>query len=418
MYTHGLILDVKALSEKTPYDVAFGPESDVGLGTVANRLGPVLIVGADEEELEAWRSSAEGLEWIHELSNGNAVEYDWDVSEELYEVASREFGIGWGKTVVAIEEALIESAERLGMMVCNGLEELRFERDLLIEEEGIVGKDGPQSWSAVFDAPAEHVYLGETALLHDYHVMDGGDFRMILSGQGGGCYAMQNLVELLRSVRAHLPIRNLLISTHAKFSVRMNRHQAGLWLEWESNGWLSWDKRRPDVKRLHSDRETSFNVIVQAEGLREMRGNIESCLKAEGLDEVNVFMLALNAPNKDAGHRRFLLSEYAYATVDPGWRVFRGENQHVDWDCNLSSYCRRLPRNAKGMRRWSHWMGTVGRSIHATHAKNKLVLGVDSDGLTYEGMQRCFDMPFSLLEGVQLAVMNTTTEKEKNETDD
>ena len=149
-----------------------------------------------------------------------------------------------------------------------------------------------------------------------------------------------------------------------------------------------------------------------------MRGNIESCLEAEGLGQVNVFMLALNAPNKDAGHRRILLSEYAYATVDPGWRVFRGEHQHVDWDCNMSSYCRRLPRNAKGMRRWRHWMGTVGRSIYATHAEEKLVVGVDSDGLTYEGMQRCFEMPFSLLEGVQLAVKNTNTEKEENETDD
>lgn len=63
-------------------------------------------------------------------------------------------------------------------------------------------------------------------------------------------------------------------------------------------------------------------------------------------------------------------------------------------------------------------MGTVGRSIYATHAKEKLVLGVDSDGLTYEGMQQCFDMPFSLLEGVQLAVKNTKTEKEEDETDD
>ena len=340
----------------------------MGLGKVANRLGPVLIIGTDQEELEAWCSSAEGLEWIQELSNGNAVEYDWDVAEELYEVASREFGIGWGKTVVAIEEALIESAERLGMMVCNGLEELRFERDLLIEEEGIVGKDGPQSWSAVFDAPAEHVYLGETALLHDYHVMDGGDFRMILSGQGEGCYAMQNLVELLRSVRSHLPVRNLLISTHAKFSVRMNQKQARLWLKWESNSWLSWDKRSPDIKRLHPDREMSFNVIVQAEGLREMRSNIESCLEAEGVGNVNVFMLALDAPNKDAGHRRILLSEYAYAAADPDG-VYSERKPACGLGLQHVQLLPQAPRNAKGMRRWRHWMGTVGRSIYATHAK-------------------------------------------------
>ena len=374
MYPHGFILDVKALSDVMPHEVGYGPDESVGFGAVANKLGPVLIIAQDESELQDWQESEAGLLWEIELNNGNGVVYQWDVVEQLSEVIRREFGVAWGKTLVSFDESIVEKAEMVGLVTHRGMKEICFDQDLILEQVGKVG-EGPQSWSEVFDGTTSSIPLGNSVFLHDYHIMDSVDVQMMFKQSLSHSFAVKNLIELLEGLAPLMTVKNMLISTHAKFGARVPGRDKELWLGWEKERWLAFqDKDRNDIKALPIGESCNCQFTLTLTGLIQVKQRLESILFENGWGSINLFMLALNPRNKDSGHARFLVTEYAYAFVDPGWKVFLSERSHKTWKIELSRYSRKLPSTAIGMDQWWHHMNDLAVYVlKAMHGKVCLV---------------------------------------------
>lgn len=396
MHTHGLILDVSVLSEVMPEEVGYGPGYE-GLGTVANKLGPVLLVSRTREEMDEWKSTDNGVYWQREFqSGGNGLFFDGEIPNRLMDSSNERFGVGWGKVLVSRDERTKKEAADAGLAVVEDLLELSFGGEMLVDERGVVGETGPQSWSKTFEGFEHCHHLGTSVLMHDYHVMDGGDLERLLDLRGKDSYAVKNVCAVLQGLESGAPIGHLLITTALSFGIWVNDKNILNWTKWFEADLIEWVGECPDVNDLPNP--PMFSVRLTLKGLKKIRAQLSDSLRLKKLDHVQLSLIAMDVPNKEAAHSRFFVSDYATGVVDPTWRLFRGKE--LGWWFRLSAFSRGLGSSQSGLKDWRHFLREVGRAMLKTHKAKRDILGVDSNGKEYTGILDCMKMPFPLLRGM------------------
>lgn len=396
LHTHGLILDVSVLSEVMPAEIGYGPKYE-GLGKIANKLGPVMLVSRTKEEMDAWKSTDNGAHWQREFqSGGNGLFIEGEISNRLLDSSLTRFGVGWGKVVVSKDEKTKKEATDVGLAVVENLLELSFGGEMLVDERGVVGESGPQSWSNTLEGFEHCHHLGTSVLMHDYHVMDGGDLERLLDLRGKDCHAVHNICALLNGLGSGLPISRFLITTALSFGIWVDTKNISNWTKWCEAGLIEWVGKCPGINDLPDP--PMFSVRLTPKGLKKIRVQLSDSLRLNQLGHVELSLIAMDVPNKEAAHSRFFLSDYATGVVDPTWRLFRGKD--LGWWFRLSAFTRELGSSQSGLKDWRHFLREVGRAMLKTHKAKRLIRGIDQDGKEYTGILECMKMPFPFIRGM------------------
>lgn len=419
-YPHSLVVDVDLLTE-SPHSVDFlfdAKGRGMSFGEVSNHLGPVGIAAESREEAASWFKSGVGQEWIEEIQScGNSPFFCFP--EEYAQVIELKCGVLPGKTLFSKRAAFRQIGAEFGFRVFDDLDAFDVIDELLVEDVGVSGESGADSWGGVFGGLYDQQLdckgsLGTSLCIHDYHFFT-WNIDLPAAFKGQACPASRNMTSLVQALLKVSPISEVLVSFLNRFSFNLKAKYLDQWKEYENKGWISWDTEPKNLTVLDSNETEVENDTGKEQGIGESEKGLSECdvvchltqqgmsrlfsvvqssFAREGILDVELFLMGVDPVRKSAGHKRAMFTEVIYGLVDPSWNLFHGFSGRV-WDCQVSTCFRTLRSGkSKSEENWRHRTDDFRRVIESSGS----IIVVGKGGKAYSSIEELRGIPVRSLE--------------------